>query len=151
MKPKTLPALSCVLSEKTIKQLQDDLKKKNVTDLSGHLEKLFGYKEIFNLHADHLRELAEYIIDLVSDDDPVAYAKRTGAYIKKEKQKYHREQAKTVRMYQWAKQMEGEDSVHVLDLEYRCSVYRQGFAYSRFHAYILMERLARFVIEGARS
>ena len=46
MKPKTLPALSCVLSEKTIKQLQDDLKKKNVTDLSGHLEKLFGYKEI---------------------------------------------------------------------------------------------------------
>ena len=68
----------------------------------------------------------------------------------KDKQKFDRELAKRVGMYQWAKQMEGEDSVHVLDLEYRCSVYRQGFAYSRFHAYTLMERLARFVIEGKR-
>ena len=56
--------LQKLLSEETIEKLDHAMLKGNMEELKKELKKLFTYKKIFNLHDDHLAELADFIIML---------------------------------------------------------------------------------------
>ena len=146
-KPKEPASIQNLLSGKTVKQLSADLEKKNPQALKDRMTDLFGYREVYNLHPDHLAALAEYIISLGTAGDPASYARETAAYIGKWKQKFYRDREKTDRQWQMARKTYGEDSLEALDLKYRRSCFYEGFYYSWYHSCTLMERLARFVLE----
>ena len=53
-----------LLSKQTVEKLDTAITKGNMEQLRKQMEKLFTFKNIFNMHDDHLIGLAECIIDI---------------------------------------------------------------------------------------
>lgn len=130
-----------LLSKKTAEKLDEALSKGNIEQLKKHMEKLFTFKNIFNMHDDHIIELAECIVDLAEVENTVEYAKSIEQYARKRIFKYQMRKKQVTNEIQWAKASKNIDKVKMLDLEYRMKVYDSGFEYSKFHMYSMLCRI----------
>ena len=127
-----------LLSKQTVEKLDNALTKGNIEQLKKHMEKLFTFKNIFNMHDDHLIELAECIVDLADADDRVKCALEMEQYAQRRISRYQMRKNKLVAENQWAKAAKVTDEMAVLDLSYRVWVYESGFEYSKFHMYTML-------------
>lgn len=127
-----------LLSKQTVEKLDAALTKGNIDMLKKHMEKLFTFKNIFNMHDDHLVELAECIVDLAQADNRI----ECGCYMKQYAQnrisRYQKRKKKIIMTNQWEKASKNMDKVHIMDLQYRQWVYESGFEYSKFQMYTML-------------
>lgn len=130
--------LSILLSKQTAKKLDEALSKGNMEQLKKHMMRLFGHKNMYNLHDDHITELAECVVDLVEAEDRMACAEGMEEYAKRRISRYQERKEKLVRESQWAKAARNPDRVSMLDLTYRLWVYESGFEYSRYSMYTML-------------
>lgn len=141
--------LKKLLSKATVDRLEAELAKGNIESLKKQLEKLFTFKKIFNLHDDHLIELAECIVDLSKAEDRMEAARAMKVYIGGRMARYQKRKEKAINEYQWAKAAKNPDKVRMLDLEHRMQVYENGFEHSRFQMYTMVSRIAEDIIYEA--
>ena len=136
------------LTEPVVTKLDDALTRGNVTDLKKQMEKLFTFKNICNMHDDHITELAECITDLWASEDKVEWAETTESYLRGRISKYQRRKSEWRHKMTWAKKTDEMDEVEMLDLTYRLWVYEHGFEYSHFQMYSMLHRIARNVLQS---
>lgn len=127
-----------LLSKQTVEKLDAALTKGNIDMLKKHMEKLFTFKNIFNMHDDHLIELAECIVDLAQADDRIECCYVMKQYAQNKISRYQKRKKKIVMSNQWAKASKNMDKVHIMDLKYRQWVYEFGFEYSKFQMYTML-------------
>ncbi len=127
-----------LLSEQTVEKLDKALTKLNMEQLKKQMEKLFTFKNIYNMHDDHLIELAENIVDIAKADDRVDYIHGIEKYVRTKMQRYQERKAAIVKENQWAKATKSVDEVEMLDLNYQLWVYEHGFKFSEFHMYTML-------------
>lgn len=148
-KPDTL--LCEGISEQAVKALDDALYRNNTEQLKKQMIKLFTFKKIFNMHEDHIAQLAESIIDAYHDDDRLAWAKRTDIYARGQINKYQVRKKKVIAENQWAKAAGNINKVKKLDLTYRLWVYEAGFEYSKYQMYTMLLSIIRDIEEYERK
>lgn len=134
-----------IFTKQTIEKLDITLGKGNVEDLKKQMTKLFMFKNIFNMHDNHLIELAECIVDIYKDDDRVKCAQEMEAYAQRRIFRYKERKKRIEKEKQWADATKCPDAVVMLDLKYRLWVYNSGFEYSRYHMYSMLRRIAKDV------
>lgn len=126
-------AVTKLLSASTVEKLDKALTKLNMEQLKKQMEKLFTFKNIFNMHDDHLIELAEFIVDLSKEENRLEYICGIEIYARRRIDKYQKRKAAVVKENQWAIASKNPDEVKMLDLSYRAWVYEEGYKYSEFH------------------
>lgn len=130
--------LKKLLSKSTVDKLEAALGKGNLEALKKQMEKLFTFKNIFNMHDDHLIELAECIVDIAQADDKVECATATEAYARRRMSRYQDRKKKLQNENHWAKAAKNMSEVEHLDLTYRLWVFESGYEYSKFHMYRIL-------------
>lgn len=135
--------LEKLLSEQTVDKLEAALAKSNMEQLRKQMEKLFTFKNVFNLHDDHLSDLGEFIIDLSRADDRMEWAETTERYVWGRIARYQERKKKIIAENQWAKVTGRADEVEMLDLTYQAWVYESGFEYSRYQMYTMLLSIIR--------
>lgn len=136
-----------LLSESTVEKLDAAIYKNNMEQLRKLMEKLFTFKNIFNLHDDHLTQLAENIIDIAHESDRLTWIRNNESYVRTQINKYQERKKKIVAENQWAKAAGHLDKVEKLDLTYRVWVYDAGFEYSRYQMFTMILGIFREVEE----
>lgn len=136
-----------LLSKQTVEKLDGALSKGKIEQLKKHMEKLFTFKNIFNMHDDHLIELAECIVDLAEADNRLESARAMEQYAQKRISRYHERKNRLLKENQWTKVAKNIDEVNALDLEYRLWVYESGFEYSKYQMYIMLCNITREIQE----
>lgn len=136
-----------LLSESTVEKLDAAIYKNNMEQLRKLMEKLFTFKNIFNLHDDHLTQLAENIIDIAHESDRLTWIHNNESYVRTQINKYQERKKKIVAENQWAKAAGHLDKVEKLDLTYRLWVYDAGFEYSRYQMFTMILGIFREVEE----
>ena len=136
-----------LLSESTVEKLDAAIYKTNMEQLRKLMEKLFTFKNIFNLHDDHLTQLAENIIDIAHESDRLTWIRNNESYVRTQINKYQERKKKIVAENQWAKAAGHLDKVEKLDLTYRVWVYDAGFEYSRYQMFTMILGIFREVEE----
>ena len=136
-----------LLSESTVEKLDAAIYKNNMEQLRKLMEKLFTFKNIFNLHDDHLTQLAENIIDIAHESDRPTWIRNNESYVRTQINKYQERKKKIVAENQWAKAAGHLDKVEKLDLTYRVWVYDAGFEYSRYQMFTMILGIFREVEE----
>lgn len=134
-----------IFTKQTVEKLDIALGKGNMENLKKQMEKLFTFKNIFNMHDDHLIELAECIVDIYKDDDRIRCAREMEAYAQRRISRYKERKKRIEREKQWADATKNPDAVAMLDLKYRLWVYDAGFEYSRYHMYSILRKIAKEV------
>lgn len=127
-----------LLSKDTAGKLDAALSKGNIEQLRKYMERLFSFKNIFNLHDDHLIELAECIVDLARADDRLEYADGMERYAQKRISRYLERKTRVIKENSWAKATKHINKETMLDLTYRQWVYESGFEYSKFQMYTML-------------
>ena len=148
MKNQTITT-AVLLSQKTVEKLEAALSKGNREKLKKDMEKLFTFKKIFNLHDDHLVELAECIIDLANADDRVEYACFVEKYVKERISRYQKRKKKLSDENQWAQAAKNMDELTMMDLKYQLWVYECGFEYSHFCMYTMLCHITQDIQKSA--
>lgn len=141
--------LKTLMSESTVEKLDTALGKGNIDLLKKHMEKLFTFKNIFNMHDDHLVELAECIIDLSRAEDRVECARDFERYAQRMIARYSDRKARAERKCGWLKATKSKNELDILDAKYRQWVYESGFEYSHYHMYSMLCQITRDIQEGA--
>lgn len=144
-------AAEILLSKQSVEKLDAALYKNNIEQLKKQMEKLFTFKNIFNMHDDHLIELAEDIVDAYRDDDRLAWAERTKIYARTQLAKYQERKSKIIAENQWAKVAGRLNKVEKLDLTYRLWVYESGFEYSKYQMYTMLLGIIRDIEEYEKA
>lgn len=144
-------AAEILLSKQSVEKLDAALYKNNIEQLKKQMEKLFTFKNIFNMHDDHLIELAEDIVDAYHDDDRLAWAERTKIYARTQLAKYQERKSKIIAENQWAKVAGRLNKVEKLDLTYRLWVYESGFEYSKYQMYTMLLGIIRDIEEYEKA
>lgn len=140
-----------LMSKQTIEKLDTALTKGNMEQLKKQMEKLFTYKNIFNMHDDHLIELAECIVDIANAEDRVKCATEIEQYARRRISKYQNRKQKAVNENQWAKAANVADDDTRLDLAYRVWVYESGFEYSKFYMYSMLRRIIDTILAHEKA
>lgn len=137
--------LQKLLSEETIEKLDHAMLKGNMEELKKELKKLFTYKKIFNLHDDHLAELADFIIMLfhTKTAERQKMAHDTETYVRMRIARYQQKKENLMREIQWAKATGNLSDMDILDLNYRFWIYESGYEYSRVCMYRMICRIAQ--------
>lgn len=130
--------LKKLLSKSTVDKLDTALGKGNLESLKKQMEKLFSFKNIFNMHDDHLIELAECIVDIAQADDRVSCAKATEDYARRRMNRYQERKKRLQNENHWAKAAKNINEVEQLDMTYRLWVFESGYEYSKFHMYKIL-------------
>lgn len=138
MSKKQTKAVTKLLSKQTADKLEKALAKDNLEQLKKQMEALFTFKNIFNLHDDHLIELAEFVIDASEAEDKLEYMKCTQEYIRKRMSRYKEEKAALARKIQWAKVTKETDEIKMLNLSYQLWIYEAGYKYSEYQMLSMM-------------
>lgn len=139
-----------LLSKQTIEKLDAALTKGNMEQLKKQMERLFSFKNIFNMHDDHIIELAECIVDLASSDnigDILEIACDMEKYAKRRILQYQKRKNKLIKEIEWVKVKKNMDEMSMLDLTYRLWVYEFGFEYSKYHMYTMLCRIIHTIQE----
>lgn len=134
-----------LLSKQTVEKLDADLSKRNIEQLKKTMEKLFTFKNIFNMHDDHIIELAECIVDVGRADDRVQCAREIEQYARRRISRYQERKKQVVAKTDWAKVTKTTDKVAMLDVTYQQWVYESGFEYSKFQMYTMICNIMRDV------
>ena len=142
-----------------IDHLQNDPNASNKTKLTKMqklrtiMEKFFSFREIYDLHDDHVIELAEIIVGLypeLSDLDDYTY--HILEYLSKRIHKYERTMHEYKEKLLRKEREKDIDPDGYLDLKYLTWTYTHGYHYQTYHTYILMkialEDLMRFKRDG---
>ncbi len=140
-----------ILSKKTVDKLDAEINKGNIEQVRKQLEKLFTFKNIYNMHDDHVNELAECIIDLGRADDRLESACEMEQYIQRLISNYAMRKRNVKRKNEWAAAVKNADEMDILDLEYQKWVYESGFEYSKFHMYSIVSRIIQAVKEQEKE
>lgn len=140
-----------LLSKGTVEKLDKALTKLNMEQLKKQMEKLFTFKNIFNMHDDHLIELAEFIVDLAEEKDRLTYIQGIEQYARKRMDRYQKRKTAVIKENQWAKATKTADKVKVLDLSYQTWVYESGYKYSEFHMLSMMCNIIQSVREYEKA
>lgn len=127
-----------LLSKQMIEKLDAALAKGNMNMLKKHMEKIFSFKNIFNMHDDHLIELAECIVDLAQADNKLECSHFMKQYAQNCILRYQKRKKEIINKNQWANASKNMDKVHIMDLKYRQWVYEHGFEYSKFQMYTML-------------
>lgn len=135
------------LTESMAKKLDDALMKGNVEKLKKQMEKLFTFKNICNMHDDHITELAECITDLWMAEDKIKWAQSTEEYLKLRITRYQKRKQECFKKAEWAKVTKNVDEVTMLDLTYRLWVYEHGFEHSHFQMYSMLRRITQTILQ----
>lgn len=122
--------------------------------LRNIMQKLFTFKEVFELHDDHIIELAEIIAgiypELFNLED---YTYHILAYLSKRMQEYEKITREYVEKLRWKEMEKDKDPDGYLDLKYLTWTYTTGYHYQTYHTYVIMkaalEDLLRFKRDGA--
>lgn len=139
------------LTKTIVDKLDEILTKGNTEQLKKQMEKLFTFKNICNMHDDHITELAECITDLWMSEDKVKWAESTEDYLKLRVARYHKRKQDCFHKVQWAKVTKNVDEVTMLDLTYRLWVYEHGFEYSHFQMYNMLYRITQNILQQEGS
>ena len=135
--------LKRLLSKQTVDKLDTALGKGNLESLKKQMEKLFTFKNIFNMHDDHLIELAECIVDLAQAEDRIACAHGMELYANRRINRYQERKKRLQNENHWAKAAKNIDEVDHLDLTYRLWVFESGYEYSHFHMYKILRGITQ--------
>lgn len=144
-------AVKKLLSASTVEKLDKALTKLNMEQLKKQMEKLFTFKNIFNMHDDHLIELAEFIVDLSAEGNRLDYIQGVEQYARRRINKYQKRKAAVVKESQWAIASKNTDKVKMLDLAYQAWVYEEGYKYSEFHMLSMMCSIIQSVREYEKA
>lgn len=140
-----------ILSKQIVEKLDNALTKGSMEDLRKQMEKLLGYKDIFNLHDQHLTELAECVVDLADADDRLECAAEMERYAKRCISLYRERKRKLIEKSQWAKSRNDHNEPLLLDLAYQIWTYDAGFEYSKFHMYSMLCRIIHTITAEERA
>ena len=108
-----------LLSKQTVEKLDTAILKGNMEQLRKQMEKLFTFKNIFNMHDDHLIGLAECIIDITRAEDIDEELDMQEQYAHNRIQRYQERRKKIVKTNQWMKAAGNTDKVKKLDTNTR--------------------------------
>lgn len=136
-----------LLSKDTVEKLDAALSKGNMEQLKKHMERLFTYKNIYNMHDNHLIELAECIVDLGQSDDLMECAREMEHYAQRRISRYQEHKKRLTAENQWAKATNRKSKVAMLDLQYQLWVYEFGYEYSKFHMYMMLNGIIHNIYE----
>lgn len=139
--------IKTLLEPSTAEKLEAALAKGNMEQLRKRMEQLFTFKNIYNMHDDHITELAECIVDLATADDRIGCAREMEQYAMRRISRYQDRKEKATREHDWMKAAKNTDKVAMLDAKYRLWVFEAGFEYSRFHMYMMLCHIARGIQE----
>lgn len=125
-------------------------KKENLRDLIG---KLFTYKEIFELHDDHILELAETVVGLYPErEDLNGYVYYILIYLEKQIARLEEIRKKREKELKIKEKYQDKDPEGFLDLKYETWTYTEGYYYQKAHMYRLLQHslkdLLRFAERG---
>lgn len=134
------------LTKETVEKLEETLGKENTEPLKKQMEKLFTFKNIYNMHDEHLIELAECIVDLWQCEDKTEWALETEKYLKSMMSRYRLRKKERYHKIQWAKVTKNADELAMLDLAYRLWVYECGFEYSHFQMYNMLYQITQNIL-----
>lgn len=140
-----------LLSKQTVEKLDTAITKGNMEQLRKQMEKLFTFKNIFNMHDDHLIGLAECIIDIARAEDIDEELDMQEQYAHNRIQRYQERRKKIVKTNQWMKAAGNTDKVKKLDTEYQVWVYESGFQFSMFQMYSMICNIVRLVREYRKA
>lgn len=130
---KLLYTLEHVTSPRDIARTQEKLRES--------MEKLFTYKEIFELHSDHILELAETVAGLYPErTDLNGYVYYILKYIDKKIARYENTCIKYKRkLRSWSKVKDTNPDGY-LNLRYEVWTYTEGYYHQQAHMYRLLQR-----------
>lgn len=140
-----------LLSEQNVEKLEAALTKSNMEQLRKQMERLFTFKNVFNMHDDHLTDLAEFIIDLSRAEDRNEWADMTEKYVRGRIARYQERKKRVISEVQWAKVTGRADKVEMLDLTYNEWVYEAGYEYSKYQMYLMLCDIIRKVQEYEKA
>lgn len=140
-------AVERLLSERTVNELDAALYKNNMEQLRKQMERLFTFKNTFNMHNDHLIQLAEDIVDIYHAEDRLVFIHEIEDYARMQMNKHQRRKSKVMEENQWAKAAGHLDKVKQLDLTYRLWVYEAGFERSKYQMYTMLLGIIRDIEE----
>lgn len=134
------------LTKTIVDKLDEYSMKGNPEQLKKQMEKLFTFKNICNMHDDHIAELAECIIDLWMSEDKADWAKSTENYVRLRVSRYNRHKQEWFNKVQWAKAAKNVDEITMMDLKYKLWVYEHGFEYSHFCMFNMLYRITQTIL-----
>lgn len=144
-------AVNKLLSSQTAEKLNKALEKDNMEQLKKHMEKLFTYKNIFNMHDDHLTELAQFIADLSKEKDRLTYIRENEGYIRRRMEKCKKAKDDIVKKNQWAGASKMAGREKMLDLSYQAWVYEEGYQHSKLQMLGMMCNIMQAVEECEKA
>lgn len=121
--------------------------------LRNIMQKLFTFKEVFELHDDHIVELAEIIAGIYPElSDLEDYTYHILAYLSKRMREHEKITREYVEKLRWKEMKKDRDPDGYLDLKYLTWTYTTGYHHQTYHTYAIMkvalEDLLRFKKEG---
>lgn len=135
------------LTQSMAKKLDEALTKGNMEQVKKLMEKLFTFKNICNMHDNHIIELGECIIDLWRSEDQIRWAQETEGYIKLRITRYQKKRQDIFHDVEWSKATHNGNKVEMLDKTYQLWVYEQGFEFSRFQMFRMLYRITQNILQ----
>lgn len=116
--------------------------------LRDTLEPIFTYVEIFELHNDHLVEIAEVLQGLYPEADEIAdYTFYILEYLRKQMKAISADADKAQKAYSYAKHAYDPDSGEVLNARYVAQTYQDGYYAGQHKAYSLLFQCLTGLVE----
>lgn len=131
------------LMKASAEKLAELSEKENAEHLRKQMERLFTFKNTYAMHDDHIKELADCIVDLWRSEDRAESAREMEDYAKSQMSRHGRKKREMFHRVQWAKAAGNEDEAGMLDLKYRLWIYEHGYEHSRFQMYGMLCRITQ--------
>ena len=152
-----------LISQGTYTKVNDLLFKLNNTEskkdeamlkekLRDYMGKLFPYRDIFEFHDDHIRELAEVVADLYPEREHLEeYGANILVYINRKLSRYQQRKTQYQIDLHRKEKERYTDPDGYLDLKYLAWTYTEGYHHQQALMYHLLSRTLQVLIENNRK
>lgn len=128
---------------KQLTLLEKPLSRREEADVRGVLRnavsRLFTYKEIYDLHDDHVAEMAEVVVALYTEQERLTeYIDGVCSYAEKQMAKLDERRLRCGRRLDWERKKQVLPPEKLLDLQYEYWTYTDGYYHGRKRAYKLL-------------
>lgn len=134
------------LTEATVVKLEEVLDKDNPEPLKKLMNKLYGYKNMYDMHDDHIIDLAWFIVDLWRSEDRVKWASDQETYIRPRMNGLRDAKRKKRHEKQWAAVTKTANELTALDLAYQLWVYELGYEHSHYQMLMKMHKIVQDIL-----
>lgn len=142
------------MSEDVVEKLNTTLMKGNMEELKKQMTRLFTFKSIFELHDDHIKGLAECVIDAANahnDGEWEDWCRSTEGYARRQICKYQSRRSRLQNEAAWKKKSGNVSEEELLDMQYRVWVFEAGYEHSKYQMYNVICNMVQVILAYERK